>query len=191
MRKKRLASLLAAAALLSSSVPLVAAAQAIAAPVADEASAADAYQRQQPAWHRCSPDQPASYECATIKVPLDYQRPRGKLLDLAISRVRSENPAKRHGIMLLNPGGPGGSGLDLPLYIGESMPKEVREQYDMIGFDPRGVGASTPVTCGLAGPGTQARITRWALDSTANARLWAAAGSLTGVGPVAAVGVRG
>ncbi|WP_330299694.1 alpha/beta hydrolase [Streptomyces sp. NBC_00503] len=161
MRKKRLASLLAAAGLLASSVSLTAAAQAFAAPVADgapaadtaplagEAPLADTYLRQQPAWHRCSPDQPASYECATIKVPLDYQRPRGKTLDLAMSRVRSENPAKRHGVMLLNPGGPGGSGLDLPLYIGESMPKEVREQYDMIGFDPRGVGASSPVSCGL------------------------------------------
>lgn len=51
--------------------------------------------------------------------------------------------------MLLNPGGPGGSGLDLPLMAAESMPKDVRDQYDLIGFDPRGVGASSPITCGL------------------------------------------
>ncbi|MGW6710396.1 alpha/beta hydrolase [Streptomyces sp. NPDC054956] len=144
MRKKRLASLLSAAGLLASSVPLLAAAQASAAPAEAE------YLRQKPSWHRCSPEQPASYECATIEVPLDYRRPEGRKLDLAISRVRSTNPAKRHGVLLMNPGGPGGSGLDLPLSFGEVVPREVADRYDLIGFDPRGVGASSPVTCGLA-----------------------------------------
>ncbi|AWZ06308.1 MULTISPECIES: alpha/beta hydrolase [unclassified Streptomyces] len=143
MRKKRLASLVAAAGLLASSVPLLAAAQASAAPADAE------YLRQKPAWHRCSADQPASYECATLKVPLDYRRPEGRTIDLAISRVRSTNPAKRHGVLLMNPGGPGGSGLDLPLSLGEALPREVGERYDLIGFDPRGVGASSPVSCGL------------------------------------------
>ncbi|MEV7439997.1 alpha/beta hydrolase [Streptomyces sp. NPDC091204] len=142
MLLKRLAPLLAAAGLLASTVPLLSATQASAAPAAD-------HLRQKPAWHRCSPEQPASYECATLKVPLDYRRPDGRSIDLAISRIKSENPAKRHGVMLLNPGGPGGSGLDLPLMMNESMPKEVRDQYDLIGFDPRGVGASNPITCGL------------------------------------------
>lgn len=156
MRKKRLASLLAAAGLLASSVPLLAAAQASAAPAESAASdpsvtsADTAYLRQKPAWKRCAADQPASYECATITVPLDYQRPRGRTLDLAISRVRSTNPAKRHGVLLMNPGGPGGPGLDLPLSLGEAAPREVREGYDLIGFDPRGVGASSPISCGLA-----------------------------------------
>ncbi|MCJ1676903.1 alpha/beta hydrolase [Streptomyces sp. APSN-46.1] len=139
---KRFAPLLAAAGLVATTVPLLSATQASAAPAAD-------YGPRKPAWHRCGPDQPASYECATIEVPLDYSRPRGRTIDLAISRVKSENPAKRHGVMLLNPGGPGGSGLDLPLMAAEAMPKEVRDQYDLIGFDPRGVGASSPVSCGL------------------------------------------
>ncbi|MCX5193024.1 alpha/beta hydrolase [Streptomyces sp. NBC_00249] len=142
MRVRSLAPLLAAGGLLATSLPLLSATQAAAAPVSD-------YSPQKPAWHRCSPDQPASYECATLKVPLDYQHPRGKTLDLAISRIKSQNPAKRHGIMLLNPGGPGGSGLDLPLMMDEAMPKEVKERYDLIGFDPRGVGASSPISCGL------------------------------------------
>ncbi|MFD9302833.1 alpha/beta hydrolase [Streptomyces sp. NPDC060048] len=143
MRKKRLASLFAAAGLLASSVPLLAATQAAAA-------AADAeYLRQKPAWHRCAADKPASYECATIKVPLDYRRPAGRTLDLAISRLRSTDPAKRHGVLLTNPGGPGGSGLDLPLALQEALPREVAERYDLIGFDPRGVGASSPIGCGL------------------------------------------
>ncbi len=140
--KRRLAPLLAAAGLLATTVPLLSATQAAAAPASD-------HLRQKPAWHRCSPELPASYECATLKVPLDYRRPDGGTIDLAISRMKSENPAKRHGAMLLNPGGPGGSGLDLPLAMNEAMPKDVREQYDLIGFDPRGVGASSPLTCGL------------------------------------------
>ncbi|MCX4695776.1 alpha/beta hydrolase [Streptomyces sp. NBC_01408] len=139
---KRLAPLLATAGLIATTVPLLAATQASAAPAAE-------YLKQNPSWQRCSPDLPASYECATIKVPLDYRRPTGRTIDIALSRIKSENPAKRHGVMLFNPGGPGGSGLDMPLMMNESMPKDVRDQYDLIGFDPRGVGASSPVSCGL------------------------------------------
>ncbi|MFD3541111.1 alpha/beta hydrolase [Streptomyces sp. NPDC058662] len=142
MRLKRLAPLLATAGLVATTVPLLAATQASAASASD-------YLRQKPAWQRCSTEQPASYECATLKVPLDYRRPQGRTIDLAISRIKSENPAKRHGAMLFNPGGPGGSGLGLPLEMNGAMPKDVRDQYDLIGFDPRGVGASSPITCGL------------------------------------------
>ncbi|WP_330335275.1 alpha/beta hydrolase [Streptomyces sp. NBC_00536] len=154
-RMKRLAPLLAAAGLLATTVPLLSATGAAASvPLSHPASSApasaygDALARQ-PSWHRCAADRPAAYECATIKVPLDHQRPRGPLLDLAISRIKSENPAKRHGVLLLNPGGPGGAGLDLPLQILDVLPPEVRDRYDLIGFDPRGVGASSPVSCGL------------------------------------------
>ncbi|MEV7521421.1 alpha/beta hydrolase [Streptomyces sp. NPDC091371] len=139
---KRLAPLLASAALLATTVPLLAATGASAAPAED-------YSRQKPDWHRCSPEQPASYECATLKVPLDHRRPEGRKIDLAISRVKSGNPAKRHGILLINPGGPGGSGLGMSLEVSQAMPQEVRDRYDLIGFDPRGVGASSPVSCGL------------------------------------------
>ncbi|WP_420078954.1 alpha/beta hydrolase [Streptomyces sp. JL4002] len=142
MRLKRFAPLLAAAGLLATTVPLLGATQASAAPGPD-------FLRQKPAWHRCSADQPASYECATLKVPLDYRKPDGPTLDLAISRMKSTDPAKRHGVLLLNPGGPGGSGLDLPLLMDGAMSKDVRDRYDLIGFDPRGVGASSPITCGL------------------------------------------
>ncbi|OKK22354.1 hydrolase [Streptomyces sp. CB00455] len=142
MRHKRLAPLLATAGLLATSLPLLTATQVSAAPAAE-------YRPQKPAWHRCSPDQPASYECATLKVPLDYRRPGGRMIDLAISRMKSPDQAKRHGVMLLNPGGPGGSGLGLPLAVDGIMPGNVREGYDLIGFDPRGVGASSPITCEL------------------------------------------
>ncbi|MGW0769279.1 alpha/beta hydrolase [Streptomyces sp. NPDC002676] len=117
-----------------------------------QASAAEPLQRfenQKPAWHRCDASQPAAFQCATIKVPLDYSRPDSKTIKLAISRFKTSVPGKRHGALLFNPGGPGGSGLDMPAMMKGIMPKEVREQYDLIGFDPRGVGRSSPLTCGL------------------------------------------
>ncbi|MFF4319652.1 alpha/beta fold hydrolase [Streptomyces sp. NPDC001568] len=142
MRTNRIAPLLVSAGLLATALPLLTTTGAAAAP-------APAPGAQKPTWHRCSPDQPASYECATIKVPLDHQRPRGRTIDLAISRIKSANPAKRHGVLLLNPGGPGGPGLSLPLDMDAAFPKKVREKYDLIGFDPRGAGASSPITCGM------------------------------------------
>ncbi|MFJ3908775.1 pimeloyl-ACP methyl ester carboxylesterase [Streptomyces sp. 2132.2] len=138
---KRLAPLLATVGLVATSLPLLTAPQAAAAPT-------PAHMRQKPDWHRCSPDQPAAYECATLKVPLDYQHPEGRMLDLAISRIKSENPGKRRGVLLFNPGGPGTPALHRPLALDAQMPKDVRDQYDLIGFDPRGVGRSSPITCG-------------------------------------------
>ncbi|MBI0296494.1 alpha/beta fold hydrolase [Streptomyces sp. PRKS01-29] len=120
-----------------------------AAPASATASALDPYVKQKPKWQRCEADQPAEYQCATIKVPLDYRAPGGKRIDMAISRIRTTTPDQRHGVLLANPGGPGGPGLDMPLRLKEMLPKSARQKYDLIGFDPRGVGRSTPVTCGL------------------------------------------
>ncbi|MFC7481929.1 alpha/beta hydrolase [Luedemannella flava] len=88
-------------------------------------------------------------ECATITVPLDYRKPHGRTIDVEISRIATSTPDKRRGILLSNPGGPGGSGLDLPGALAALLPADVLDQYDLIGFDPRGVGFSTPVTCGI------------------------------------------
>ncbi|MFF3644103.1 alpha/beta hydrolase [Streptomyces sp. NPDC002564] len=109
----------------------------------------DRFTRQTPDWHRCGADTPAAYQCATLKVPLDHRAPGGATLDLAISRIEAGDPERRRGVLLSNPGGPGGVGLDLPLYFAEQMPEAVTDRYDLIGFDPRGVGASSPVNCGL------------------------------------------
>nr|WP_079057629.1 alpha/beta fold hydrolase [Streptomyces cellostaticus] len=117
-----------------------------------QASAAEPLKRfenQKPSWHRCDRSMPAAFQCATIKVPVDYSRPTAKTLKLAVSRMKTSVPGKRHGAILFNPGGPGGEGLDMPVMMKDTMPKKVREQYDLIGFDPRGVGRSSPVTCGL------------------------------------------
>ncbi|MBW5482768.1 alpha/beta hydrolase [Streptomyces bambusae] len=154
MRMRRFAPLLAAG-VFAALAPALAPAQASAAPTAPTAPTATAptpeYLTQKLDWQRCDPDPqlPASYECATVKVPLDYRRPQGQKLDLAVSRMKAADPAKRRGVMLLNPGGPGGPGLDLPVLFDTALPKEVREQYDLIGFDPRGVGRSSPISCAM------------------------------------------
>ncbi|MGY5136829.1 alpha/beta hydrolase [Streptomyces nigrescens] len=96
-------------------------------------------------------------ECATLDVPLDYRNPDGRQIEIAVSRLASKDPSRRRGVLLTNPGGPGGSGLDYPaLLAGAGLPKDVLDSYDVIGFDPRGVGRSTPVTCDLT-PQQQAR----------------------------------
>ncbi len=96
-------------------------------------------------------------ECATLEVPLDYRDPDGRQIEIAISRLASKEPSQRRGVLLTNPGGPGITGLGYPAVLaGSGLPQEVLDSYDLIGFDPRGVGRSTPVTCDLT-PEQQAR----------------------------------
>ncbi|UUN27507.1 alpha/beta hydrolase [Streptomyces sp. FIT100] len=109
------------------------------------------YLQQKPTWKRCAKDSPATFQCATIKVPLDYGRPGGKKIDLAISRLRSSSTAERRGVLLTNPGGPGGEGVSMPLFLASELPASVKKAYDLVGFDPRGIGQSSPVGCGLTG----------------------------------------
>lgn len=143
MRSSRIASVLAAS-VVATLVPALAPATASAA-----ANPLDQYLRQTPSWHRCDRTTPASFQCATIKVPLDYSRPDGKRLDLAISRIKTGNTAERRGVLLLNPGGPGGPGLDMPQMMAGELPKSVKAKYDLVGFDPRGIGKSSGVGCGM------------------------------------------
>ncbi|HET9517019.1 MAG TPA: alpha/beta fold hydrolase [Actinoplanes sp.] len=83
-------------------------------------------------------------ECGYLTVPLDYADPARGTIRIAVSRVRHTVPAARYqGVMLTNPGGPGGSGLALSV-LGDYVPKQAGAAYDWIGFDPRGVGASEP-----------------------------------------------
>ncbi|UZI33375.1 alpha/beta hydrolase [Streptomyces sp. VB1] len=102
-------------------------------------------------WGPCPEDITAPrLECSTLDVPLDYRHPDGRRIEIAISRLASENPSERRGVLVTNPGGPGGTGLDYPAVLaGAGLPREVLDSYDVIGFDPRGVGRSAPVTCDL------------------------------------------
>jgi pimeloyl-ACP methyl ester carboxylesterase len=93
-------------------------------------------------------------ECATLRVPLDYAHPKGKTIDLALLRTRATDPARRIGSLVVNPGGPGASGRTLPLRLHDAALRaggsnaEIFAQYDVVGFDPRGIGNSTSVQCG-------------------------------------------
>jgi pimeloyl-ACP methyl ester carboxylesterase len=102
-------------------------------------------------WAPCPPGDSLleNAECADVTVPLDYAKPNGKKISVAISRIKHTAPDSDYrGVLLTNPGGPGGSGLDLNGLLAELLPPEVAATYDLIGFDPRGVGSSTPaLTC--------------------------------------------
>ncbi|MFE1012688.1 alpha/beta hydrolase [Streptomyces sp. NPDC058794] len=88
-------------------------------------------------------------QCATLQVPMDYADPDGPRIDIAVSRIPAEDPEARRGALLLIAGGPGGSSLNDPSGKGQKLPQQVRDTHDLIGFAPRGLAPSTPVTCGL------------------------------------------
>lgn len=98
------------------------------------------------------PAVPARVECGWLSVPLDWENPDGEHIRIAVSRVRASGlPEERHGILLVNPGGPGGPGLAYTVTKRAKLPESVRRSYDVIGFDPRGTGQSAPAECGSMG----------------------------------------
>ncbi|MEV6651706.1 alpha/beta fold hydrolase [Streptomyces sp. NPDC051219] len=98
------------------------------------------------------PPAPARVECGWLSVPLDREHPDGEHIRIAVSRVRASGPAnERRGILLVNPGGPGGPGLAYAITKRAKLPERVRRSYDVIGFDPRGTGRSAPAGCGSMG----------------------------------------
>ncbi|WP_030269843.1 alpha/beta hydrolase [Streptomyces sp. NRRL B-24484] len=103
------------------------------------------------AWGACADTAADSrQQCATLDVPLDHGRPDGPQIGLAVSRINAARPELRRGALLIVPGGPGNSGLNGPTSAVRRLPQSVLDRYDLIGFDPRGVGRSSPVDCHLA-----------------------------------------
>ncbi len=95
-------------------------------------------------WHSCSGGS-RTIQCGRLKVPLDYRNPGGRQITLALSRVPATAPVgQRQGVLLVNPGGPGGSGLSLAEVVASGLNPSVAADYDIVGFDPRGVGSSQP-----------------------------------------------
>ncbi|MDA8369007.1 MAG: alpha/beta hydrolase [Nocardiopsaceae bacterium] len=93
-------------------------------------------------WERCE----GEFECGTFEVPLDYADPGGERLEIAVKRLpASGGDAERS--LVINPGGPGGSGYDYVSAAADVISEPVRARMDVVGFDPRGVGRSAPVTC--------------------------------------------
>ncbi|WP_051832978.1 alpha/beta hydrolase [Streptomyces katrae] len=103
-------------------------------------------------WKDCPADWgfEAPIQCGWVKVPLDYSKPFGKTIDLAVDRaVSTGTKEERQGALFYNPGGPGGSGMRFPRRVTTKSPLWVNtsKAYDFVGFDPRGVGHSAPISC--------------------------------------------
>ncbi|MFI2642219.1 alpha/beta hydrolase [Streptomyces sp. NPDC018610] len=108
------------------------------------------FYRQKVTWSACEAGAPKDLQCAKVTVPVDYARPGAGTLDLALARYRATGPSKR-GSVVLNFGGPGGSGVSELASDGKQF-MDLTNGYDVVSFDPRGVGRSSPVSCG-AEPG--------------------------------------
>ncbi|MFD7444692.1 alpha/beta hydrolase [Streptomyces sp. NPDC059909] len=93
-------------------------------------------------------DLPSYVECGTVAVPLDYADPLGRQIRLTVGRVKATGkPAERQGALVYNPGGPGGSGMYFPMMSKLPEWKRIAAAYDMVGYSPRGVGRSAPLSC--------------------------------------------
>ena len=97
-------------------------------------------------WEDCS-NETTTFQCGTVTVPLDYEHPDGKTISIALKKLPALDGDAEHGSLFLNPGGPGGSGIGMVETDAPMFGEELRGSYDIIGFDPRGVGQSTPITC--------------------------------------------
>ena len=93
--------------------------------------------------------QRTGFQCAKVKVPLDYSKPDGQTIEVAMKKHLATGSV-RQGSLFINPGGPGGSGVQYVEGAAETAFAGVQGSFDIIGFDPRGVGSSTPVTCAAA-----------------------------------------
>jgi pimeloyl-ACP methyl ester carboxylesterase len=89
-----------------------------------------------------------TYDCGKVNVPQDWSKPTGgKQFGIALMRARAAHQTNRIGSLLVDPGGPGGSGVDLAAYLSMGLPAEITQRFDIVGFDPRGVGRSDQVKC--------------------------------------------
>jgi pimeloyl-ACP methyl ester carboxylesterase len=99
------------------------------------------------AWRPCALAELPTRECAELVVPLSYREPQGATISLAVARVPATDPAGRLGSLFLNPGGPGQPGFEeLPIMYAALL-AALHARFDIVGFDPRGVGESAPVHC--------------------------------------------
>ena len=129
-----------------------------ASPATASASAAvpaglESFYSQKVSWYACAKKgmaeatsgQDTGFTCAKVKVPLDYDNPGGQTIEIAVKKRAAGGDSI--GSLFVNPGGPGGSGIDLVDEAGSYFSKKLTSSYDVVGFDPRGVGASTAVDC--------------------------------------------
>jgi pimeloyl-ACP methyl ester carboxylesterase len=101
------------------------------------------YQKQKITWLACG----GPFLCTDVTVPVDYSTPGGERIQLALVKYPATNPKKRMGSLFVNPGGPGASGVEYGYAAEYIVSKEILDAYDLIGFDPRGVGGSSAERC--------------------------------------------
>jgi hypothetical protein len=135
---------------------------ALAAPV--PAAAAPSRESARIGWKACG----TRLECARVRVPLDWRRPGGRKIALAVIRHLASHPAQRVGSLFLNPGGPADSGVRAVTDRGESLDAQTQGRFDVVSWDPRGSGDSAPVSC-FRRPAERARFWNGLLTPTSRA----------------------
>jgi pimeloyl-ACP methyl ester carboxylesterase len=112
-----------------------------------EATTAGAARPDPLAWTQCEQVSTSSgFQCATLKVPLDYAKPDGEQIGIALIRLKAADPGRRLGSLVFNFGGPGGSGVSTLLNAASAF-SVLGRRYDLVSFDPRGVDRSSGVRC--------------------------------------------
>src|SRR5690348_1104246 len=106
------------------------------------------YYAQKLRWRPCN----KGFQCARMLVPFDYQRPAGRRFSLPVIKLPASSPGQRIGSLVVNPGGPGGSGVQYALQARSQVSPAVRARFDVVGFDPRGVAGSIPAVSCLTDP---------------------------------------
>jgi pimeloyl-ACP methyl ester carboxylesterase len=116
-------------------------------PAAPETDIAERATPGRVSWQACPEN--AAVDCGVITLPVDYRKPKGEMFDMAVARIKATNPSKRIGVLFTNPGGPGISGVDFMIHVVPNVPlfATALERFDVISFDPRGVGRSRPIQC--------------------------------------------
>jgi pimeloyl-ACP methyl ester carboxylesterase len=101
------------------------------------------YYEQELRWSDCY----ENFDCATLKVPIDYQRIKTGAFEISVLRYNAQDPKRRIGSLIVNPGGPGASGVDYAYNAEYIFDPDLTDRYDIVGFDPRGVNRSEPIDC--------------------------------------------
>ncbi len=112
-----------------------------------EARRVDRVRTPKPAWFDCGGYFVPGARCGTVLLPLDYDRPRGAQVEIALLKIPAARPAARIGTLFVNPGGPGGSGVEFAAAAATYLDQSVLDRFDVVGFDPRGTNLSDNVRC--------------------------------------------
>ena len=144
------------------------------------------------AWAPCTEEPLLGFDCATYSVPLDHDKPRGATIPIALARRAADDPARRLGTIFINPGGPGGAGRGFVAAAEFLFQAPVLARYDVVGFDPRGIGASAPIQCFATDAESEALfaqmalvpLTREQISATIRANLAYTNGCVANAGPL-------